>query len=41
MLTDLSKIHFHENILGTLGNTPLVRLNKITRGYKGHYFVKV
>ncbi|TAK64614.1 MAG: cystathionine beta-synthase [Bacteroidetes bacterium] len=32
---------YHENILGTLGNTPLVKLNKITRGYKGHYFVKV
>jgi cystathionine beta-synthase len=41
MLTDIKKLKFHETILGTLGNTPLVRLNKITRGYKGHYFVKV
>ncbi len=41
MLTDIKKIKFHETILGTLGNTPLVKLNKITRGYKGHYFVKV
>src|SRR4051794_14906871 len=41
MLTDPSKIKFHENILGTLGNTPLVKLNKICKGYKGHFFVKV
>lgn len=41
MLTDKSKLNYYENILGTLGNTPLVKLNKITRGYKGHYFVKV
>jgi cystathionine beta-synthase len=41
MLTDLKKMKFHETIIGALGNTPLVRLNKITRGYKGHYFVKV
>ena len=41
MLTDIKKIKFHENILGTLGNTPLVKLNKITRGYKGYYFAKM
>ena len=41
MLTDIKKMKFHETILGTLGNTPLVRLNKMTRGYKGHYFAKV
>jgi cystathionine beta-synthase len=41
MLTDLSKINYHENILGTIGKTPLVKLNKITRGFKGHYFAKV
>jgi cystathionine beta-synthase len=41
MLTDIKKIKFYENILGTLGNTPLVKLNKITRGYKGHYFAKM
>jgi cystathionine beta-synthase len=40
MLTDKSKLKYYENILGTLGNTPLVKLNKITRGFKGHYFVK-
>ncbi|MBI1806163.1 MAG: cystathionine beta-synthase [Ignavibacteria bacterium] len=41
MLTDLKKIKYHETIIDTLGNTPLVKLNKITRGYKGHYFAKV
>ena len=41
MLTDLKKITYYENILGTLGNTPLIKLNKITRGFKGHYFVKM
>ncbi len=41
MLTDIKKLKFYESIIGTLGNTPLVKLNKITRGYKGHYFVKV
>jgi cystathionine beta-synthase len=40
MAKDLSKIKFHENILGTMGNTPLIRLNKIAKGYKGHFFVK-
>ena len=41
MLKDIKKIKFHENILGTMGNTPLVQLNKVTRGFKGHYYVKV
>ncbi|MBI5217093.1 MAG: cystathionine beta-synthase [Ignavibacteriae bacterium] len=34
-------MNHHENILGTIGKTPLVKLNKITRGFKGHYFAKV
>jgi cystathionine beta-synthase len=41
MLSDASKLKCQETILGTLGNTPLVRLNKVTRGFKGHYFAKV
>ncbi len=41
MLTDIKKMKFSETILGTLGNTPLVRLSKVTRGFRGHYFVKV
>jgi cystathionine beta-synthase len=41
MLKDAKKITYFENILKTLGNTPIVKLNKVTRGFKGHYFVKV
>ena len=41
MLNDPKKIKYFENILKTLGNTPLVKLNKVARGFKGHYFVKV
>ncbi|HUN65350.1 MAG TPA: cystathionine beta-synthase [Bacteroidota bacterium] len=41
MLKDIKKIVHAENILKTLGHTPLVRLNKVARGFKGHYFVKV
>lgn len=31
----------HDNILGTLGNTPLVRLNSVTRGLKADIIAKV
>lgn len=41
MLTDVKKIKYTETILQTLGHTPLVRLNKVTRGFKGHFFAKV
>lgn len=41
MLIDISKIAFEENILGALGDTPLVKLHKVVKGYKGHYFAKV
>lgn len=41
MLTDSTKMKFCDTILGTLGNTPLVRLNKVVKGYRGHYFAKV
>jgi cystathionine beta-synthase len=41
MLQDISKIKFHENILTTQGNTPLVKLNKIARGYKPTILLKV
>lgn len=41
MLKDLSRISYYENILGTVGKTPLVRLNKVVKGLRGHYFVKV
>ena len=41
MLSDLKKIQFKKNILETIGNTPLVKLNKIAKGYKPHIFAKV
>ncbi len=33
--------HIHDNILGTLGNTPLVRLNKVARGTPAQIIAKV
>jgi len=41
MLKDLKSIKYTETILGTIGDTPLVRLNKVTRGHKGFFFAKV
>ena len=32
---------YFENILGTIGNTPLVKLNKVTRDIKAQVFAKV
>ncbi len=40
MLKDLSKIKFYNSILETIGNTPLIKLNKINRGLKPHIFLK-
>ncbi|MEE9186781.1 MAG: cysteine synthase family protein, partial [Bacteroidota bacterium] len=34
-------IQFEPTILTTIGNTPLVRINKISRGYKPQIFAKV
>jgi len=36
-----NEIKAHENMLELIGNTPLVKLNKITRNLKGNYFAKV
>ena len=41
MITDDSKIQFHHTILTVIGNTPLVKINKLSRGYKPHIFAKV
>jgi cystathionine beta-synthase len=38
---DESAMAIHDNILGTLGNTPLVRLNKVTRGATAQFVAKV
>ncbi|MFQ5798167.1 MAG: cystathionine beta-synthase [Bacteroidota bacterium] len=41
MLTDVSRIQFHPTILTSIGRTPLVRINKLSRGYKPHIFAKI
>jgi cystathionine beta-synthase len=41
MLQDNKKIKAFDSIIKTIGNTPLVRLQKITSGYQGHYFAKI
>ncbi len=41
MATDISKVCFYDNILQTIGRTPLVRLNSITKGAKGLILAKV
>ena len=41
MATDISKVCFYDNILQTIGRTPLVRLNSITKGTKGLILAKV
>lgn len=41
MSKDLTKIKYYNNILETIGNTPLIKLNKINKGLKPHIFVKV
>ncbi len=34
-------IQAHDNVLALIGNTPLIRLNKITKDMKGDFFAKV
>jgi len=41
MLTNLKQIRFNENILETIGGTPLIKLNRIAQGFKPQIFVKV
>ncbi len=41
MAKDLSKISYYDNILQTVGKTPLVRLNRVTRGVNGLILAKV
>lgn len=41
MSKDLSKVTYYNSILETIGNTPLIKLNKISKGLKPHIFVKV
>lgn len=41
MLTDPTMMQFEPTILTTIGKTPLVRINKISKGYKPQIFAKV
>lgn len=41
MLKDLKKIRYNENILSIIGNTPLIKLNKVTQGFKPQIFAKL
>lgn len=34
-------LNVHNNLLGLIGNTPLVRLNRITEKLAGSYYAKV
>src|SRR5919112_2365400 len=34
-------MNFHENVLGLIGRTPLVRLNRLTRGVRAQVFAKM
>ncbi len=34
-------MEYAENILGTIGNTPLVKLNKVTEKYMLWYWLKL
>ena len=36
-----NKINAYNNISELIGNTPLVKLNKVTKGMKGNYYAKV
>ena len=35
-----NKINAHENILSLIGNTPLIKLNKVTKSFDGDYYAK-
>ena len=41
MSRDFSKIKYKQNILETVGRTPLVLLNAVTKGVKAKVFAKV
>ena len=35
------ELQAHNNVLELIGNTPLIKLNKITSNFKGKFFAKV
>ena len=34
-------LNVYDNALALIGNTPLIKLNKITSNFKGNFFAKV
>ena len=40
MAKDLTKIKYYNTILDAIGNTPLIKLQKINKGLKPHIFIK-
>ncbi len=34
-------LNVYDNMLGLIGNTPLIKLNKITSNFKGSFYAKV
>ena len=34
-------LNVYDNVLQLVGNTPLIKLNKITEGFKGQFYAKV
>lgn len=34
-------IHVYDNVLQLIGSTPLIKLNKVTKGFEGNFFAKV
>ena len=35
------ELQVYDNVLQLIGNTPLIQLKKITKGFKGNFFAKV
>tara|TARA_R110002167_G_scaffold260718_6_gene467182 strand:- start:1469 stop:2509 length:1041 start_codon:yes stop_codon:yes gene_type:complete len=35
------KVQAHDNLLGLIGNTPLVKLNRIVEGFTGNFYAKI
>lgn len=41
MLKDMKSVRHHDTILSTIGGSPLIRINKLSSGYKGLILAKV
>lgn len=41
MIDDQQRVRVYDDVIGAIGNTPLVRLNKVTRGLRAQIFAKL